>query len=232
MRLIIEKLVMTVTGAALLLHLALTVAYVLPLTPARMQYDRVVVPLVESYADQRWSLFAPNPLTSNESLLVKCIPRPEFERVHQPSDLGSDGWEDITTPLVHAHQRNRFTPYDRASRPQGARLREFFTGSSDLMTWHHACAKGAKDACRFEAEAMRVYRADAAAVLTAIASSYCFEAGRTDTYAVALRLRDVPTRPWSMRHDPSPIEGSDFDIGAFPAYRNIAPSRLFASTAP
>jgi hypothetical protein len=220
------------TASGLVLHLLLTVAYVLPLTPAKMKYEGIVDPVVRAYADQKWSLFAPAPLAVNESLLVKCISEPEYGQVRNGGQLGSDAWADITRPLVLAHRDKRLAPYDRLQRPQGARLREFFTGSYDLISWHHACAKGSEEACRFESEVMRLYRVDAANVLTAIASSFCFEVGHSNTFAVALRLREIPVKPWSRRYDSSPSEPMDFDIGTFPAVRGIAPSNVFASYRP
>ncbi len=92
-----------VLAAVLAVHFAMTALYLLPLNPLKLRYGGTVISYMEPIFTQKWSLFAPEPLTVARVLLVRC--------------KGPDGavstWEDVTSPLMHDKWSSRFTPSDR-----------------------------------------------------------------------------------------------------------------------
>lgn len=121
-----KSIIAVVLTVGVIAHFLAVIAYLLPVTPAKLVYERVVTPLIASYADQQWSLFAPNPAKTNTNLLVKCVDADENLLLTSGADgLSSDGWHDLTAPLIQAHQRARFSPYDRIARTQSSHIVQF-----------------------------------------------------------------------------------------------------------
>jgi hypothetical protein len=126
-----------------LAHFALTALYVSPTNPLKLRYNIFLGQTTGRFFQQNWSLFAPSPVTSNQRMLVRCLSLKEATS----DSLPSDGWYDITTPLITRHQQNRFSAYDRLNRTQANALRDYYTGGAVLLPWFDACRKGSRDAC-------------------------------------------------------------------------------------
>lgn len=207
----------------LVAHFALTLLFCFPLNPVKMEAEPLLNRTIGTYFSQNWSLFAPNPIQTNQTLLVQCLSNADTEAVKSPDGLASDRWRDITMPLFQRHQQNRFTAYDRLSRPQTNFLRAFMNGGAGLQPLSKACREGNKDACITGNARLAEIRARAAVPLVKVASSYCRESGEDAGLThVALRVHDVPVVPWSRRNSDVPPKPVDFEIGVFPIDNDVA----------
>ncbi|SDY46103.1 DUF5819 family protein [Thermoactinomyces sp. DSM 45892] len=95
---------------AFVVHFALTALYVSPSNPLKVKYSQVVNGYMEPLFTQNWKLFAPDPVTSDNTFYV---------RVKIKETDGQEkitGWFDITSDLFKKNQENRFTPYNRLLR--------------------------------------------------------------------------------------------------------------------
>ncbi len=83
-----------------LIHIVMTVFYIIPLNPITAKYN----PLIKAYMDplftQTWQLFAPSPISHNYTLLMKVDYKPE----NQQESIRSE-WIDISTSLIEASQK-------------------------------------------------------------------------------------------------------------------------------
>src|SRR5688500_7356919 len=84
------------TLAAVAAHFVLVTVYVLPQNPLRLQLDPLVTLTVARYAPQNWRLFAPDPVQSDQAMLVRCLTQREF---HNGSwVVAGDNWFDVSLP--------------------------------------------------------------------------------------------------------------------------------------
>lgn len=219
----------SVRGAALLwflVHFTLTAVYVMPLTPAKMSLQRVLRATIGSFFSQNWSLFAPNPASDNDILLIRCVGAEE-EAAITAGGLPPEGWDDISTPLWRRLQQNRFTAYDRMARPQAALIRQYLQGPEDLEAWRDSCRNGSEEACKYVEERFKTLREEVTKSLGKIGSAYCREAfpARTIT-KVAMRARIISAVPWSKRYTDKPGV-SEVDLGVVPLDHEVALTGIY-----
>lgn len=207
-------------------HFVLTIIYVFPLNPVKMATQPILDATIGQFFAQNWSLFAPNPVTTTQSLLARCLTEDETPR--GPSDpLPTDQWRDISSPLFNAAQVHRLSAYERVVRPQQNALRQYLTGGWDLQVYQDSCKKGEKRACEFFEAILKVRRVEASSTLQKIGSAFCRESlPRQQPYGVALRLRERSSVPWSER-DRSIATTKDYDLGVFPIDQTTALPRLY-----
>jgi hypothetical protein len=208
-------------------HFGLTLVYVAPINPIKIALQPILHNTIGHYFGQNWSFFAPNPISSNMSLMVRPLNRGEMT-LAKNDVLPKDGWYDLTAPMWERFQHNRFSAYERLSRPQSNGLRMYLNGGPELTPWMEACKKGDADSCRYYEEQMVIYREKAVELLTRIASGFAQEVSdpRPDLAGVALRIRVQNVAPWSQRFTAIP-EVRDTDLGVYPLVPNVAQSGLF-----
>jgi hypothetical protein len=213
---------------ALFVHFALTLIYVSPINPIKIALQPLVYSTIGVYFGQNWSFFAPNPISTNNTFLVRPITRQEMARLN-PDALPEDNWYDLTSPLWERFHHNRFSAYERLSRPQSNGMRMYLGGGPELGPWMDACQKGDVEACHFYETQMEFYRERATELLTRIASGFSqeFLGSDQDVVAVALRIRTESVVPWSRRHVGKPA-AKDLDLGVHDLVRGVAASGIYA----
>jgi hypothetical protein len=99
------RLVVAVGGILGVLYFVAAALHVGPLNPISARYGNAVRAVLAPYFDQRWSLFAPDPIADESALLarVRC------------ADGHTSGFVDVTTRYIAQVQHDRFFP-PRASR--------------------------------------------------------------------------------------------------------------------
>jgi hypothetical protein len=184
------------------------------------------------YARQNWSLFAPNPIASNQAMLARCLTAAEMEEETAAMRRGeaTAGWADVSTPFWKAFQHNRLSAYDRVIRPYTHALRTYLTGGHGLAEWEAACReRHDTEACEIHERALAAVRTEAATRLRKLGSAFCTE-HRPDAavVAVALRARLTPAWRWSERRNAAADRPSqDVSLGVFPIDPAIAGPGVF-----
>jgi len=202
-----------VSLGALILHFGLTALYVAPINPMKFSVRGLIAMTVESHLPQDWRVFAPVPVTSDEAVLVRCLTLAD----HAMPALPRDGWYDISTPLWQRYQKNRFSGYDRLSRPQTYAARTYLTGGMDADVWYQACYAGSQGACDVYNSIIFSARSSNAPILARLGSAFCKDIGLTDsTTHVAMRVRRSYPYPWSARNSGLPRTTEDVPLGIFP----------------
>lgn len=208
----------------LVFHFALTIAYVLPFNPAQAATQPLLSATIGSYFSQNWRLFAPDPVSGDMALLARCMTPAEMASgVDQK--LPSTGWHDLSTPLWHRFQENRFAAYDRVARPNTNTMRAMLFGVPELMT---ACKKGSKEACTAYEDNLKTVRTATMPRLTKIGSAFCKDLDRDGNRFshVALRLRETDGQPWSRRYEPRPAP-RDLELGVAAIDPDVARMGMF-----
>ena len=221
-----------VTLLYLAAHFALTFLYVMPVNPVSLETQSVVDATIGRFFSQNWRLFAPNPLSSDQIVLARCLDDNEAKAA-LAGKLPTDGWFDLSTPVWDRFHAHRFSAYDRLSRPATNAARQFITGGTYLAPWFESCQHGNQEACDVVKKQVELSRGPAALVLQRVGSSFCREAqpGQSTTY-VAMRLRQEAATPWSKRNDPSLKPAvSDDELGVYPIVDWIEDSGLYAEAA-
>lgn len=219
-----------VKGIALLwlpVHFAVTVLLVLPLNPIKAQYEVFLQREFGRFFSQNWSLFAPNPINVNNDLLARCMTESEF-LAFDGKTHPTQGWSSLTAPVLERHQENRFSAYDRLSRPQTNFVRAFVSGSDGQYDALRLCQGGDEGACRLyermAAEQRRIY----GPMLARIASAYCKETQPSSApHAVALRLRQAFAPPWSKRNEADAAAPVVMDLGVYPYSSDIVQPNIY-----
>lgn len=220
--------ILTLLGLGL--HFALTLVYVFPLNPMKMELGLLATRTIGTYFPQNWSLFAPTPVQSTQALLVRCLGPEEVPKPGAP--LPTEGWEDVSSAHFHQAQRHRFSAYERLVRPLQNSLRAYLNGGPDLQPFEASCAKGDKAACDVTQKALAPRRAAAAGMFRRIGSAFCREAFPHRAIAgVALRFRDRAALPWSERNGGVP-KVTDYALGVFPLDTTVALPGLYEAKSP
>lgn len=199
-------------------HFIITFIYVMPITPIKLKHQHFLNVTIGTFFPQNWSLFAPNPIAQNESLLVMCIP--ESSQISDIKQMPSEGWEDLTIPLWQALQHNRFTAYGRIERTQGSAIRQYLGALPGLESWRESCRKGSEESCKFYREKFEEATKRGEPKLIKIASSFCTETNSDKIGQVAIRIRIDTTLSWSKRYTDTK-ENIDSDVGIFPIDNNV-----------
>lgn len=219
------------TLAGLVIHFALTLLYVFPLNPVKMELGLLTNLTIGTYFPQNWSLFAPTPVQSTQALLVRCLSAEEIPSA-ESNGLPSEGWEDVSSAHFAQAQRHRLSSYERLVRPLQNSLRQYLHGGPDLYPFHDACRKGDAEACQVRDTALQPRREQAARMFRLIGSAFCREAFPEKQFgAVALRFRERHAVPWSARHGGQPKE-EDFELGVFKLDETVALPGIYAAEEP
>jgi hypothetical protein len=214
------------TFAGLVVHFLLTAMYVLPVNPVRLLIEPLLQATIGSYFSQNWSLFAPNPLSSTQTLMVRCLTEAEA----QSGPLPANGWADLSSPLFERAQRNRLSAYERLVRPQENAVRAWLGNAVEFQPLIDRCAKDDKPACEALDQILKLRRAGAAVLLRQLGSVYCREARpAASVRAVALRYRERSAVPWSQRFHGTP-KTTDFELGVYPLDAEVALPHLYLAT--
>lgn len=198
---------------ALVVHSALTLAYVLPMNPTKQPLAPILDATIGKYFSQNWSLFAPEPVQSNLELVVRCLDAGEAAAADR-GVLPVAGWRDLSAPLWTQFQRHRFSAYDRLARPNSNFIREFLFGGDGARQLADDCQKGGKESCKAAEEAMKIHREAASKALARIGSMYCRDAGSPHTTRVAIKIHLRDAVPWSQRDGGTPAT-HDALVGVF-----------------
>lgn len=103
------KMIRSITVVVIVMHFSILALHQLPDNPLKHQYKRELTGYVEPFFSQAWTLFSPNPINTNMSLLMRF----EFE------DKGlsdTTDWIDITEPLIKIREASFWSPAQRISK--------------------------------------------------------------------------------------------------------------------
>ncbi|QRN99311.1 hypothetical protein JRI60_09945 [Archangium violaceum] len=99
-------------AAVLFFHFGMTALYLTPLNPIKVALLPKLEGYMQPFFEQRWELFAPNPVVDTRLLLVACRVTDEAGQVtEQP-------WTNVSAPLRTLKERYRLTAADRIDRAQ------------------------------------------------------------------------------------------------------------------
>ncbi|MEY4549923.1 MAG: hypothetical protein RL685_6118 [Pseudomonadota bacterium] len=225
--------VRTLTLLGLVLHFGATLLFVFPANPIKMQVGHVAEATIGAYFPQNWSLFAPDPVDSTQSLLIKCLSEHELPPASgAPVELAANGWHDVSSShFSHAH-RNPFSAYERLVRPLQNSLRRYVAGGPELALLYRACRKGDSEACTAAQQALVPQREHAGQMLRKVASAFCREADPDPQLSgVAVRYRERKSLPWSKRGE-EPERPQDYQVGIFKLDREVALPGLYQGVRP
>jgi hypothetical protein len=208
--------------AALVVHFTFTLAFLTPINPVKLR----VLPLINSYMvplfEQRWELFAPDPLVDTRFLLVSCrLKRPDGGIEERP-------YSNMTTAYRELKHRYRLTPADRLERAQFAPI-HMMMGEQDALA-KRLLAHPDNDSPEFErarqaVEDNRNERGRAGVrLLDRVASAECDRLyGRGRATEVRVRMAIVKSPPFSKRE--LPTEDGEAKYIDFPwgKYVEVAP---------
>lgn len=212
----------------LVVHMGLTVLFVMPMNPLTNELQPILDATIGTYFYQNWSLFAPNPVSDNHALLIRPLTGDEPEAVQAGGELADANWFNVSDPLWSRFQRNRLSAYDRLSRTQSSAVRNYLSGGIELVPLFEACRKGSSGACETYEEQLAETRSRAVEILTRVASAISRDICRPvqSCTHVALRVRRTTGVPWSQRFEGEPVV-RDFEIGLFPIDHSVASMGVF-----
>lgn len=210
-------------------HFALTLVYVMPPNPLRLAWSGPVDTYIGGFFWQNWGLFAPNPEHTSRFLLLRPlhVSGQEIPEVH-----AEEGWHDVTSLAVQAHQQNRFSAYERVSRAYTNPVRSLLGGSSQLDPWRESCRRGNEQSCRvFEEQYTALGRRSYQLLRRWVSSVALTDMGWSQASHVAVRVRAVGSVPWSRREAPQ-RDTTDMDLAVFVLDRGVRPNPLITPVAP
>jgi hypothetical protein len=217
----------------LFVHFALTVAYVMPPNPMNAAWQGFLDATVGTYYSQNWQLFSPEPLTENYALYVRPLTDAQAAGIARDG-LPQYGWFDITSPLLARFQQNRFSAYDRLTRPQINAILKWLSGGANLASWQQSCQMGDSKACAFYSEQLKLIRSEEGKVMARAASAFCNDRARSCQGAtqVALRAHEEMGVPWSQRYSSAKPVTHDMDLGVYPIDRSAASANIYKAGRP
>jgi hypothetical protein len=211
----------------LLGHFALTVAYLAPPNPIKARMQPMLDATIGTYFEQNWSLFAPNPRSSDEALLARLLTAGEVAEI-PTRGLPQDGWYDLSSPLYMAFEQNRFSAHDRLSRPQYRAIIAYLLGDPSLRLWQQSCARGDRASCSVYEQRLDLARRRARELLVRIGSAFYYDIARPGDSVthIALRAREGRRVPWSER-DTRGRQTQDVDLGVYPLDSYVRAAGLY-----
>lgn len=207
---------------ALAVHFTVTLAFLTPLNPVKLRalpaINRYMVPLFE----QRWELFAPDPLVDTRYLLVAC------RVADAQGNVEERPYSNMTAAYRELKQRYRLTPADRIERAQFAPIFLLF-GERDaiskrLLDHPDEDSPTYKRAREMINEEEKKRGMAAVRLLGRVASAECDRLyGRGLSKEVRVRMATIKSPPFSKRQ--LPIEEGEtkyVDFSWLP-YEEVAP---------
>lgn len=210
----------------LAIHFVFTIGYVMPLTPITLRYRPVLEATIGRFFYQNWSLFAPNPVSSDQALLVRGLDAAEVSALPRRG-LPVDGWQDISTPMWRRFHTNRFSAYDRLSRPQANGIRQYLGAIGELEPLREGCSRGDASSCNYYEEQLKRLRSQASTLLAKVGSAFLRDAFPSGQYThLALRLRETYVAPWPARYT-GPPPRRDVELGVYTVDSTVATTGLY-----
>jgi|GEM_PF-1684450 len=210
----------------LVVHFSLTLAYVLPMNPAKASIEPTLQKTIGRFFSQNWSLFAPDPVSSNLSMSAVCM-TPDEAASALNGEFPEHRWVDLSTPLWHRFQQSRFSAYDRLARPITAWLRTYSGGSAKTQQQARACRKGHQRSCEAYEANISVERDVAARRLANVGGAYCRDIDPSGTWtAVGIALTERNAVPWSQR-ETGEATGRFEPIGVYVINRELATAGIY-----
>ena len=183
-----------VTLLVVFLYFTMSLVYTFPLNPIKVGLNPLIALTVGKYFQQNWSLFAPDPVSSNVTLFIA----PLETSTSKPTD--SLAWIDVTTPLLDHFQENRFSGYERIGRAQTGALRLFMGNDPQSVPWKKACDNGDSIACKVFTAMINYDRKIALQCLQRVGSSICNQLYDPGTTRFALGYSLESAVEWSQRY--------------------------------
>ncbi|WP_214808607.1 MULTISPECIES: DUF5819 family protein [unclassified Exiguobacterium] len=87
-----------------LFHCVITFAYNMPINPISHKSAKIINNYMEPLFSQNWHLFAPNPVSTNNCVIVKGT---YFD---EKGNKKETGWLNLTEKYINTYQVNRFDP--------------------------------------------------------------------------------------------------------------------------
>ena len=94
----LRRLLVSIGVLLFAVHFTITALYLTPLNPIKLRLYPLIQTWMNPLFQQNWHLFAPNPLSSNQSLLARC----------RSGAITSD-WIDITSAILDKYYENRLS---------------------------------------------------------------------------------------------------------------------------
>jgi hypothetical protein len=212
----------------LIAHFSLTLAYVLPMNPAKTTIEARLQKTFGRFFSQNWSLFAPNPVSSNLSMSAVCMTSDEAASALN-GEFPETGWADLSLPLWYRFQDNRFAAYDRLARPITSWLRNYAAGSAGTLQQGEACRKGHKPSCESYEATLAIERQVAATRLGRVGAAYCKDIDLKGRFsAVGIALHEQKAKPWSQRDSETPESYSEV-IGVYLIDDKLASAGIYTA---
>lgn len=149
----------------------LTLLWNTPTNPVKEKHEELLALTIGRYFPQNWRLFAPNPIKTNDKILLLPFEHKDLNRLIMKSDFNNEKWIDITTPLWKAFQKNRFSSYDRLSRVILGTSRGYLNGPIELVDLQSKKDIEQKNKDVKRAEILKNYRSAFEIVIRRIGSS-------------------------------------------------------------
>jgi hypothetical protein len=99
-----------ILGGVLVFHFAITCLYLTPLNPIKIALLPYLSEYTQPLFQQRWDLFAPNPIVDTRMLLIACRVKSEGGEIEERP------WSNMTAQFRAQKERYRLTPADRIDR--------------------------------------------------------------------------------------------------------------------
>jgi hypothetical protein len=204
----------------LIFHFVMTLAFLTPINPVKLHYDRWNLAYMQPFFSQNWRLFAPNPANDSRVLLVDC-------RVQQPNgEVQAMGWADISTALREMYHQNRFSPADRIDRLQATTVRTIFQVDPTIETLKQGRenSEHLKQLIETLEEAKVSERELALDALNRVASAHCdrlYGAERTSEVRVRMAILTFPR--FSQRHLPDEDGKLEYVTFEWAPHQKVAP---------
>ena len=210
---------------------ALTVVFVSPANPIKMEYGSLAIATIGEFFPQNWNLFAPTPVNSTQLLLVRCLSDDEMH-MGQEGKLPTDQWQDVSRAHFAQAQRHRISAYERLVRPIQNALRGYlYGGGPEMHDIFEACVRATRMRASCDEKA-KPRREAALGKLRRIGSAFCRERyPHRGLAALAIRFRELAAVPWSERHSGT-AKSTAYAVGVFPIDNDVALPGLYDSESP
>ena len=220
---LLKTAVRITTLLIVLFHIVQTAIYVLPKTGVPPGVTALNKQYMDPYFTQTWTLFAPRPIRTNDTLLVKCL---------SPGSAVSDNrWSDLLSPIWRANQRLRLAAYGQLARTITEPILRIIHPSATLLPLARLCVAGNKNACEQRTKLQLRIATLATQDLVRIASVYCRDQTQpaTGRYSeVRLRVRVTFPPDWAHRNDSGATRVKEYDLGVYPVASVNAP-KIYAA---
>ena len=208
--------------AALAVHFTVTLAFLTPLNPVKLRLLPIINGSLVPVFEQRWELFAPDPMVDTRYLLVAC------RVADAQGNVEERPYSNMTAAYRDLKHRYRLTPADRIERAQFTPIHLLF-GERDAIT-KRLVERSEDDSPAFKRareiinDEQKKRGVAGIRVLARVASAECDRLyGRGLSKEVRIRMAIVKSPPFSKRL--LPTEDGETKFLDFPwlPYEEVAP---------